>query len=137
MNLIEFLDKHNACQSGRDWAIETECETIEDLWLRTDIIADWRMWIARRVLPTKTLQIFACKAVRSIWHLLKDERSRNAIVVAELFLSGEATIEQLREARTAADAASTAAYAADAARKEKWNELIAILMELAPTITVE
>jgi hypothetical protein len=204
MKLTEFLDKHQACKEGRDWAIETGCQTIEELWLRSDIIPDWRMWIARRVLPTKTIQIFACKAARSIWHLLKDERSKNAIVIAELFLDGEATIEQLIEARAydaayaaadaatyaadaanyaaaaayaadyaadytadyaadyaadAADAAAnyaaTAAYAAacdadyaadaadaadadyDAARKQKWDQLTAILMKLAPTITVE
>ena len=109
MKLQTFLTKHNACKEGADWALATGCETIEDLWLRDDMRGDWRIWIARRTLPTKALQLFACRAARTVWHILKDERSKNVVIVAESYLAGAATIEDLKTAR---DAAANAAYAA-------------------------
>ena len=115
MKLQVFLDKHNACKEGADWATSTGCETIEELWLRDDMRGDWRMWIARRTLPTRTLQLFACRAVRTIWHLLKDERSKNAVIIAEAYLAGTATIKELKLARADASDAAYAAAAADAA----------------------
>lgn len=50
----------------------------------------------------KTARLFACWCVRQIWHLLKDERSKNAIEVAEKFANGKATQEELEAAAKAA-----------------------------------
>jgi hypothetical protein len=79
----------------------------------------------------KNLRLFACWCVRQIWHLLTDERSRNAVTVAEKYANGEATQEELAAAGDAAraaalDAAGDAAMAAaldaawDAARAAGW-----------------
>ncbi len=46
--------------------------------------------------------LFACACCRPLWPLLKDERSRNAIAVAEQFLDGLADDRQLWAARAAA-----------------------------------
>jgi hypothetical protein len=72
----------------------------------------------------KTLRLFACWCVRQIWDLLKDERSKNAVIVAEKYANGEATEDELAAAREAAwYAAWAAAWAAarDAAWSAAWD----------------
>lgn len=80
-----------------------------------------KIWAAtcKGILDDKTLRLFACKCVREIWHLLTDERSRNAIEVAERFAIGEATHEEMAAAKAAAKAAAMAA-ARDAAWDAAW-----------------
>jgi len=78
----------------------------------------------------KELRLFACWCVRNtplpggrvVWDLLTDKRSRNAVVVAERFANGDATLDELLEARNAAwetaweaDADYDVAMVADAA----------------------
>jgi hypothetical protein len=70
---------------------------------------------------------FACWCVREtplasgrkVWDLLVDERSRNAVVVAELFANGDATREELQAANSAACSAcapcASSAYCAASA----------------------
>ena len=93
----------------------------------------------------KTARLFACWCVRQIWHLLTDERSKNAVEIAEKYANGEATEDELLAAWTAArdaagdaawDAAWTAAGAAawtaagDAARDAAGDAQINHLLEL-------
>jgi len=75
----------------------------------------------------KTARLFACWCVRQIWHLLADERSKNAVIVAEKYANGEATESELAAARAAARAAAgddaraaTWAAACAAARDDAW-----------------
>ena len=56
--------------------------------------------------------LFACACVREIWHLLTDERSKQAIVVSEKFADGLVTQQELTAAWNAAWAASVARGAA-------------------------
>lgn len=64
-------------------------------------------------------RLFAVWCARSVEHLIGDERSRNAINVAEKFASGDATEEELAAARDAAwDAAWGAARGAARAAAE-------------------
>jgi hypothetical protein len=48
------------------------------------------------------LRSLACAAIRRVWHLLADPRSRHAVEVAERFAASEATTEELAAARAAA-----------------------------------
>jgi hypothetical protein len=115
MNLSAFLEQHEACEAGANWALATGCETVEQIWQRDDLKAEWRIWIATRpgVLPDSTLRKFTCSCVREVWHLLVDERSRKAVEVAEKYADGLATDQDLAAAKAAAwDAARAAARAA-------------------------
>jgi hypothetical protein len=90
---------------------------------------EWMVWVATRrgVLTDKELRLFALYCARSIEHLLLDQRSKDAIDVAERFAHGNATDEELAAAMEAAwaaawDAAMEAAWAAarDASRAAAW-----------------
>ena len=56
-----------------------------------------------RVWPeySREWRLFAVGSARQVEHLMPDERSKNAINVAEKFANGEATTEELDEARAA------------------------------------
>ena len=69
-------------------------------------------------------RMFAVRCARKVEHLMTDQRSRDALDVAERHANGQATDEELAAARDAADAARGAAWAAaaaaDAARGAAW-----------------
>ena len=103
-----FCDRHDACHDGKKWALEN-CSTMDDVWERAK--PEWLIWVATRdgVLEDKTLRLFACFCARQIWPLLEDERSRNAVLVAEKFADGDATEDDLAAACAAAWDAARAA----------------------------
>ena len=90
---------------------------------------EWLLWIATRdgVLTDRELRLFAVFCARSVEHLMTDQRSKNAISVAERFAIGEATDMELSAARSAAwlaawSAADSAAWSAELseARSAAW-----------------
>jgi hypothetical protein len=97
LTIEEFCDKHKACKEGRDWAL-ANCESMFDAWGK--LPPEWLIWVATRrgVLTDKELRLFAVFCVRSVEHLLTDQRSKNAIEVAERFVNGDATDEELAAA---------------------------------------
>ena len=132
----DWLRQHgeHACADGVTFAMKHK--TMADVWKHCQR-ADWMLWICRAQkieLDAKACRLFACYCARRtpigrgkvVWDLLTDERSRNAVIVAEKFAKGKATTEELRKARivaAAADATATAyaayaAYAAADARKQ-------------------
>ena len=115
LTVKEFCDKHDACEGGREWALK-KCSTMQEAWDKAQ--PNWVAWIATRkgVLTHKELILFAVFCARQNEHLLTDQRSKDAITIAEKFANGEATQEEsARAARAAACAASAAACAARAA----------------------
>jgi hypothetical protein len=118
LTVAEFCAKHGACPEGRNWAL-ANCKDMPGAWAKAK--PDWLLWIATRpgVLTDKDARLFACWCVRQVWHLLKDERSKRAVRVAERFAMGKATKEELAAAKAAAwAAASDAAW--DSARAAAW-----------------
>jgi hypothetical protein len=112
MKLEKFLEAHSACAPGAKWALATGCTKIEEVWLRDDLTFDWRIWIAVRVLDSRTLVKFACACVREIWHILPDDRSRKAVEIAEQYAAGNCSAENLAAASAAASEAAWSARAA-------------------------
>jgi len=130
MKTKDFLKKHGACKAGAKWALSIG-EEMDVVWnaMVEQGKYDWMVWTATRpgVFPDTVLRKLVCRFIREtpladgrkIWDLLTDERSRNAVEVAEAYADGKATAQELEDAYDAADAAACAAYdaacAADAA----------------------
>ena len=96
--------------------------TLLDILAVEDCPAEDRLWVVIGLLDDNQRRLIACQFVRltplagggTVWDLLTDERSRNAVEVAERFANGEATKDELAAAGHAAwyAAWSAAGYAA-------------------------
>lgn len=126
MSHIELLKQHDACDDAVEWA--ANYDTLTDAWDACER-PDWMLWLhANGIIKIgdRDLRLFACECVRytpigggrTVWDLLTDERSRNAVEVAERYANGEATRDELYAARGGAwsaaryDARSSATAAA-------------------------
>ena len=121
---FELLHKHGACTHRYKHLAKALCGIAKyghttpiplAKLLDTNGIEDC-LWALRATDPTQDAERdilarkFACRCVRetplgdgrTVWDLLTDERSRNAVVVAEAFLLGKATNEELAAAWSAA-----------------------------------
>jgi hypothetical protein len=110
--LLPLLKKHGACRDARTWAAGRTVS--EDSWLACDR-GDWLIWIAARLGVDRRLVVLAaCDCARLALPRIPDgeHRPRLAIEAAERWARGEATIEEVRAAASAADAYAT--YAASA-----------------------
>jgi len=117
-------DGNHACAESRIWA--ADYPTLSAAWVACDN-PQWMIWaLVQLKVPDAQLRKLACRFVRetpladgrTVWDLLTDERSRNAVEVAERYAECDATDSELATARAAAWAAWAAARAAarDAAR---------------------
>jgi hypothetical protein len=113
MTFKDLLIQLDACSTAREWAGDMPIEEV----VATCHRGDWLLWLAKKVdvdLRLRTLAKGHC--ANTIRHLMKDERSLNAVDVAIAFGEGKATREELDAAAAAAYVAYyAAAYAADAA----------------------
>jgi hypothetical protein len=115
---LHLLTKLGACREAQAFA--RTCPDLETAWNTCDR-SDWMIWLLRRLKydDAKVYRLYSCWCVRNtplangrmVWDLLTDPRSRNAVVVAERFAVGEATADELREARNAATYADATTYA--------------------------
>ena len=112
MKTLTWADfaKHKPCYNPAEKYGEWE-GTILDLMQHPGIPAKDKVWAFTRegITDNKTLRLFAVACARRVQHLLKEQRSTNAIDVAERYANGNATKEELA---AASDAASDAAWAA-------------------------
>ena len=116
--LVAFLKKNLACRPALEWL---QARTLAEAWEQSER-GDWLLWLAAKAgVDRRRLVMAACACARlALVHVPPgEERPRVAIETAEAWCRGEATIEQVKEARrNAADAyaayASSPAYAAAA-----------------------
>ncbi len=108
----QLLIELGACKEAREWAQDMPIEEVVQSCQR----GDWLLWIAQKVdIDKRKLTLAKAHCANTVRHLMKDERSTNAIDVAIMYGNGGADDEQLKAAADAADAAAAAAFYADAA----------------------
>ena len=115
----QLLIELGACKEAREWAQDMPIEEVVQSCQR----GDWLLWIAQKVdIDKRKLTLAKAHCANTVRHLMKDERSTNAIDVAIMYGNGGADDEQLKAAAAAAAdtaafyaAAADAFYAADAA----------------------
>jgi len=117
----EQLELVGACSQAREWA--KDVKDLKTAWA-TCPRSDWMMWALHRIdfKDERKFRLCACQCVRetpladgrTLWDLLTDERSRNAVEVAERFAEGKATDDERSVAYAYAYYAAYDAAAADA-----------------------
>ena len=106
----ELLIKLKACLEAREWVGDKTIEQIVEQCHR----GDWLLWLAEKVdIGLQPLTLAKGHCANTVRHLMKDERSINAVDVAITFGEGKASREEL----------SAAAYAAAAADAKKQNQM--------------
>ena len=117
MNSTEFQDllkSINACVEAREWAEGKTSDEVIDTCHR----GDWLLWLARKLdMDIRKLTLAKGHCANTVRHLMKDERSINAVDAAIAFGEGKISTNELKAAAdaAAADAAAYAAAADDAA----------------------
>ena len=113
-NLQELLISLDACRDGQHFA---QGKTIEDV-VKTCPRGDWLLWFSAKIdIDKKRIVLAKARCAKTVVHLMKDQRSINAVAVAELYGSGLISFGRLKSAADAAAAATAAAVdaAVDAA----------------------
>ena len=105
------FDQHDPCYSPQE-KYGDFTGTILDLLKDERIPNIDKIWAFTRkgIMDDKTLRLFAVRCARLAQHLMKDQRSINALDVAERYANGLATAEELEIARVEAWAAVEAAW---------------------------
>ena len=117
---IEDIRSWSPCYDPARYLSENWNGTVLDILKHSEIPPQDKLWVVCResLIDAKTLRLFAVWCARQVEHLITDERSKNALNVAERFAHGEATQKKLTAAWAAARGAAEAARGAawDAAR---------------------
>jgi hypothetical protein len=141
MKTLTWADfaKHEPCYNPAEKYGEWE-GTILDLMQHPEIPDEDKVWAFTRdgIVNDKTLRLFAVGCARKVQHLMKDQRSIDAINVAERYANGNATEDELSAAGLAAWAAAwdaawdelAAAEASEAARASERQAQVEIAIEL-------
>lgn len=96
----EFLERYRACEKPRPWA--EECSTLEEAWA-TCPTPEPLIWALKRAgfEDPQPLRVWARWCVRQVVQLMTDDESRHALEVAERFIDGDGTSEELAAAAAA------------------------------------
>jgi len=83
MKAKELLTKLKACHDSIAWAGE---KTIEESWMSCDR-GDWMLWFYKAMYPDKLkeLTLAKCHCANTVRHLMKDQRSIDAVDAAIAF----------------------------------------------------
>ena len=108
------LDKFCPCSVARKWMKSQKNAT--EAWNNCER-GDWMLWIAKKLnVDNRKLTMAKAMCAKQVDHLMKDQRSKDAIQACIDYFNGLITREELNTAYAYAYAAARAAYArADAA----------------------
>ena len=107
-----LLIKLNACKPAVEWSGDRTIEQIVGTCHR----GDWLLWLAKKIdLPLNKLTLAKARCAKTVIHLMKDQRSIDAVNIAERFGLDECTLEELNDAAAAATYAAATYAATDAA----------------------
>lgn len=124
---LKLLNKFGACSGGvsfvNGYTAKQAYEACEN--------ASHMLWCLHKLgLDRKTMVTLACKCGRLSLKYTKDKRVEVCYETVEAWTRGEATIEQVREARSSADAAAAADAAADARDEFVEREMMPVLLAM-------
>jgi len=128
---LNRIREHNPCASGWAKLLKSLNKTKADdeplplaAVLESNSLDDAFWCLQAEPQHDNLWRLLAVKYARRVQHLLTDQRSLNALDVAERHAHGQATDEELASARAAAEAAGHAAWesaeASEAARYTAW-----------------
>ena len=103
------LENLNACEEAVRW-VKTQ-KSISQAWLNCER-GDWMLWLAKKLdVNDKKLTLAKVMCAKQVEHLMKDQRSKDALQACFDYINGEITREQLNNVAYAAytAAACTAA----------------------------
>jgi hypothetical protein len=109
------LEKLHACSNARDY-VRTQ-KTILSAWQNCER-GDWMLWLAKKLnVDDKKLTMAKAMCAKQVEHLMKDQRSKDALQACFDYVNGKITRKELNAdaADAYAAAAATDAYAAYAA----------------------
>ena len=110
MTFNQYLESLKVCKAAVEWAGN---KTIEEV-VATCHRGDWLLWLAKRCdIGLQPLTLAKGHCANTVRHLMKDERSIEAVDVAIAFGEGKATREQLAAAAAKSAAALASASASD------------------------
>jgi len=102
MKAKELLIKMNACPKAIQWVGD---KSVQEAW-ESCTRGDWMLWFAVKLQADKK-KLFLVKSLAcyEIIHLMKDQRSRDAVLAASLYGKGRIPKKELEKAAIDADAA--------------------------------
>ena len=110
--LTKKLTELRACSEAIQWQEGKDLKEV----INTCHRGDWLLWLAKRVdVEIRPLTLACGKCAETVIHLMKDDRSKEAVKAAISFGEGKISEEELNAAADAAYAAYAVAYAAYAA----------------------
>ena len=96
----ELLRELHACSDAREWAGEMTIEEVVEKCHR----GDWMLWLASRVnVDDRPLTLAKGHCANTVRHLMKDQRSIDAVDAAILYGEGKISREELNTTAAAAD----------------------------------
>lgn len=130
MTIEEFCDRHEAYDEDKEWML-ANCKSMVEAWDKAE--PDLLVWIATRhgVLSTRVLRKFAAWCANQLYGTFSDDRSRYAVIIANLHADGKATDEELEKASQ--DAWCTARQVAWAATWDDARQAAESASEFAAT----
>ena len=107
------IKRYKPCKEALKWYASQD--TFQKAWQNCHR-GDWMLWFAAKLrVEERIIVLTGGYCAKTVLHLMKDQRSRNAVQVAINYGEGRTSTERLAAADAAAYAAAYAAYAAYAA----------------------